>query len=105
MRQINGRFRDHVHIYPTATGTLQQRKAGQLDAVLATRSEIEPVMRGDPAFPLQDVAFERLLRAGWAVKKDNVELARRLQAALNEMAAGGELKAVFAKYDVQVVKP
>ena len=105
----NGRFRDQVHIYPTATEALQQLKGGQLDAVLATRSEIESVLRGDPAFPVQDVPFERLPRAGWAVgmvvKKDNVELARRLQAALNEMAADGELKAVFAKYGVQVVKP
>jgi len=105
----NGRFRDQVHIYPTATEALQQLKAGQLDAVLATRSEIESVLRGDPAFPVQDVPFERLPRAGWAigmaVKKDNVDLARRLQAALNEMAADGELKAVFAKYGVQVVKP
>ena len=105
----NGRFRDQVHIYPTAIEALQQLKAGQLDAVLATRSEIESVLRGDPAFPVQEVPFERLPRAGWAigmaVKKDNVELARRLQAALNEMAADGELKAVFAKYGVQVVKP
>jgi ABC-type amino acid transport substrate-binding protein len=105
----NGRFREQVHIYPTATEALQQLKAGQLDAVLATRSEIESVLRGDPAFPVQDVPFERLPRAGWAigmaVKKDNVDLARRLQAALNEMAADGELKAVFAKYGVQVVKP
>ncbi len=105
----NGRFHDQVHIYPTATEALQQLKGGQLDAVLATRSEIESVLRGDPAFPVQDVPFERLPRAGWAigmaVKKDNVDLARRLQAALNEMAADGELKAVFAKYGVQVVKP
>jgi ABC-type amino acid transport substrate-binding protein len=105
----NGRFRDQVHIYPTAIEALRQLMAGRLDAVLATRSEIESVMRGDPAFPVQDVPFERLPRAGWAigmaVKKDNTELARRLQAALNAMAADGELKAVFAKYGVQVVKP
>jgi ABC-type amino acid transport substrate-binding protein len=105
----NGRFRDQVHIYPSAIEALQQLKGGALDAVLATRSEIESVMRGDPAFPVQEAAFERLPRAGWAigmaVRKDNVELARRLQAALNEMAASGELKAIFAKYGVQVVKP
>lgn len=105
----NGRFRDQVHIYPTAIEALQQLKAGQLDAVLATRSEIESVMRGDPAFPVQEVAFDRLPRAGWAigmaVKKDNTDLARRLQAALNDMAANGELKAVFARHGVQVVKP
>ena len=36
---------------------------------------------------------------------EQVELARRLQAALSDMVASGELKAVFAKYGVQVVKP
>jgi len=104
-----GRFRDQVHIFDTAAQALERLKAGQLDAVLATRSEIESVMRDDPAFPLQDVAFERLPRAGWAigmaVRKDDVDLARRLQAALNDMRASGELQAVFAKYGVQVVKP
>lgn len=105
----NGRFREQVRIYPSATEALRQLKAGRLDAVLATRAEIESVLRGDPAFPIDDVPFERLPRAGWAigmaVRKDDVELARRLQAALNEMRASGELTALFGKYGVQVVKP
>jgi ABC-type amino acid transport substrate-binding protein len=105
----NGRFREQVHIYPSAIEALQQLKGGALDAVLATRSEIESVMHGDPGFPVEEVAFERLPRAGWvvgmAVRKDRVELARRLQAALNEMSASGELKAIFDKYGVQVLKP
>jgi ABC-type amino acid transport substrate-binding protein len=105
----NGRFRDQVHIYPTAIEALEQLKAGQLDAVLATRAQIESVMKGDPAFPLQEVPFDRLPRGGWAigmaVKKGNVGLARQLQAALNDMAASGELRTIFAKYGVQAVKP
>jgi ABC-type amino acid transport substrate-binding protein len=105
----NGRFRDQVRIYPSAIEALQHLKGGDLDAVLATRSEIESVMRGDPGFPLQEAAFERLPRTGWAigmaVRKDNLDLARRLQAAMNEMAGSGELKAIFARYGVQVVKP
>jgi ABC-type amino acid transport substrate-binding protein len=104
-----GRFREQVHIYPTATEALEQLKAGSLDAVLATRAQIESVMKGDPAFPLQEVPFDRLPRGGWAVgmavKKDNLGLARKLQAALNDMAASGELKTIFAKYGVQAVKP
>jgi ABC-type amino acid transport substrate-binding protein len=103
-----GRFRDQVHIYPTAIEALEQLKAGGLDAVLATRAQIESVMKGDPAFPLQDVPFDRLPRGGWAigmaVKKDNVGLARQLQAALNDLAASGELKTIFAKYGVQAVR-
>jgi ABC-type amino acid transport substrate-binding protein len=104
-----GRFREQVHIYPTAIEALEQLKAGSLDAVLATRAQIESVMKGDPAFPLQEVPFDRLPRGGWAigmaVKKDNVGLARQLQAALNDLAASGELKAIFAKYGVQAVRP
>jgi len=104
-----GRFRDQVHIYPTAVEALAQLKAGALDAVLATRAQIESVMKGDPAFPLRDVPFDRLPRGGWAigmaVRKDNVGLARQLQAALNDMAASGELRTLFARYGVQVVRP
>jgi ABC-type amino acid transport substrate-binding protein len=105
----NGRFRENVRIYPSAQEALAQLKAGELDAVLANRSEIEAVMRGDPAFPLNEVAFQRLPRSGWAVgmavREDDTDLARLLQAAVNEMAANGELKAIFAKHGVQVVKP
>ena len=103
------RFREQVHIYPTAIEALERLKAGDLDAVLATRAQIESVLKGDPAFPLQEVPFDRLPRGGWAigmaVKKDNVALARQLQAALNDLAASGELKTLFAKYGVQAVRP
>lgn len=104
-----GRFRDQVRIHDSAVQALARLKAGELDAVLATRSEIESVLRGDPAFALQEVPFERLPRAGWvigmAVRKEQVDLARRLQAALNDLRGSGELQAMFAKYGVQVVKP
>jgi ABC-type amino acid transport substrate-binding protein len=104
-----GRFRDRVRIFDTAAEALAKLKAGELDAVLANRSDIEAVFRGDPQFPLQDLAFQRLPRSGWAigmaVKKDETDMARRLQAALNDMAGSGELKAIFAKHGVQVVAP
>jgi L-cystine transport system substrate-binding protein len=105
----NGRFRDQVRLFRTSAEALQKLKAGELDAVLATRSEIEAELRGDPAFPVEQVSFQRLPRAGWAVgmavRKDNTELARKLQAALNELAASGELKEIFARHGVQLAKP
>jgi cystine transport system substrate-binding protein len=107
--EANGKFRDTVRIFPTAIDAAAALKNGELDAVLATRSEIESVLKGDPAFPLEEVGFQRLPRAGWAVgmavRKDDTEMATRLQAAINEMAANGELKAIFARYGVQAVKP
>ena len=39
------------------------------------------------------------------VFKDDTEVARLLQAAMNEMAENGELKAIFARHGVQVVRP
>ena len=105
----DGKFRDQVRIYPTAAEAVEALKAGKIDAVLAKRSEIEAVMKGDSAFPLQEVAFQRLPRSGWAVgmavRKDDVEIAGKLQAAIADMAANGELKAIFAKYGVRVVTP
>jgi len=105
----DGKFRDGVKIFPTATEALEQLKAGQLDAVLAQRSEIESVIKGDAGFPLHEVVFQRLPRAGWvvgmAVRKDNTDVAQRLQQAMNALADSGELKAIFARHGVQVVKP
>lgn len=105
----DGRFRDHVSTFPTASEALQQLKEGKLDAVLANRSEIEGVFKGDPDYPMEALAFPRLPGNGWvvgmAVRKDDEEVARQLQAALNDMAASGELRAIFAKHGVQVVKP
>lgn len=107
--ESNGKYRDNVRIFDTATAAVTALKAGELDAVLANRSEIESVMKGDAGFPLHDVTFQRLPRSGWAVgmavRNDDVEIALKLQAAINDMAANGELKAIFAKYGVQVVKP
>ena len=104
-----GKFTPGVKIYPTAIEALEKLKAGELDAVLANRSEIETVMRGDPAFPLHDVAFQRLPRAGWAVgmavRKEDTEMAKLLQAAMNELRESGEIKAIFARHGVQVVSP
>jgi ABC-type amino acid transport substrate-binding protein len=105
----NGRFRDQVRLFHTSAEALRELKAGGLDAVLATRSEIESVLRGDAAFPVEQVSFQRLPRAGWAVgmavRKDRTDMARRLQAALNELAASGELKDIFARHGVQLAKP
>ncbi|MFA9219519.1 MAG: substrate-binding periplasmic protein [Sphingomonadaceae bacterium] len=105
----NGRFRENIRIFDTAAEALAQLKAGQLDAVLANRSEIESALHSDTAFPLNEVAFQRLPRAGWAVgmavRKDDKDVALKLQAAINDMKASGELKAIFAKYYVNDVTP
>lgn len=102
-------LREHVQIFPTAIEALEKLKAGELDAVVATRSEIESVLRGDTNFELIDAPFERLPRKGWvnglAVTKENTELAKLLQAAVNDLFESGEMAALFAKHGVKSVKP
>lgn len=105
----DGKFRDDVKIYLTPIEALQDLKAGKLDAVLASQSEIESVFKGDAGFPVEPVSFQRLPHKGWvvgmAVKKDEAELARLLQTATDELIASGELSKIFAKYGVHVVAP
>ncbi|MDB5759467.1 MAG: amino acid transporter substrate-binding protein [Burkholderia sp.] len=105
----DGKFRDHVRIYPTAVEALQDLKAGKLAGVLAHRSEIESVVGADSRFELQQVQFQRLPPQGWvvgmAVRKDARDLAEALQQAAAELTASGEMARIFAKYGVQPVAP
>lgn len=105
----DGKFRDAVKIFPTAIEALEQLKAGQLDAVLANQSEIDSVLRADPRFDLNEVAFQRLPRQGWvvgmAVKKEEKELAKLLQDATSELVASGEMGRIFARHGVRPVAP
>lgn len=105
----DGKFRDDVKIFDTAALALEKLKAGELDAVLANQSEIEAALRNDPNFAISAPTFQRLPRQGWvvglAVKKDNLELAKALQAAANELAESGELAKIFAKHGVTLTKP
>jgi ABC-type amino acid transport substrate-binding protein len=105
----DGKFRDHVRIYPTATEALQDLKAGKLAGVLAHRSEIESVVGADSRFDQHAVQFQRLPPQGWvvgmAVRKDARDLAEALQQALAELTASGEMAQIFAKHGVQPVAP
>ncbi len=102
-------LRDNVQIFLTPAEALQKLKAGELDAVVATRSEIESVIGDDKQIEITEAPFERLPRKGWvtgmAVTKENTELANLLQAAINEMFESGEMAALFAKHGVRSVKP
>ena len=105
----NGRYRDDVKIYPNAAEALEKLKAGEIDGVLANRSEIESVLHDDPRFEMREIRFQRLPPKGWtvgmAVKKDNPELARLIQSATDELFVSGEMAQIFARHGVQVVKP
>ena len=103
----NGKFRENVKIFGSAMEALEKLKAGELDGVLATRSEIESVFRKDPNFQISEVQFSRLPPKGWvvgmAVKKEDAELAKVLQETTDEMIASGDMDKIFAKFGVDRV--
>lgn len=105
----DGKFRESVKIFPTATEALEKLKAGELDAVVANRSEIESVIGKDPHFQISEVAFQRLPSKGWvigmAVKKDDAELTKALQDATDALVSSGEMAQIFARHGVEVVAP
>ncbi len=102
-------LRDSVTIFPSAVEAVRKLKDGELDAVVASRAEIESVIQNDPRFEITDAPFQRLPRNGWvigmAVKKENVELAQLLQKAVNDLFDSGEMTALFAKHGVRSIKP
>jgi ABC-type amino acid transport substrate-binding protein len=105
----DGKFREHVRIYPTAVEALRDLKAGKLAGVLAHRSEIESVVGADTRFEMQQVQFQRLPPQGWvigmAVRKDQQELAQALQQAAAELSASGDMARIFAKHGVRPAAP
>ncbi len=104
-----GRYAKDMQLFPSGTAALEKLKAGELDAVLANRSEIESVLHDDPRFEMREVAFQRLPRKGWtvgmAVRKEDTELGAALQQATDDLFASGEMITIFRKHGVQVVRP
>ncbi len=102
-------LRDHVTIYPSGVDAVKKLVAGEVDAVVATRAEIESVIQGDPGFEITDAPFTRLPRNGWvlglSVKKENAELAQAVQKAVNDLFDSGEMAALFKKHGVRSIKP
>jgi ABC-type amino acid transport substrate-binding protein len=77
---------------------------GEVAAAGGLASELESVLRGDPRFAIAPIPSPRAPRDGWAlgmaVKRDATELAQALQRAVNDLAASGRLRRIFASRNV-----
>lgn len=76
---------------------------GEVAAAGGLASELESILRGDPRFAIANMPSPRA-GAGWAVgmavKRDATELGQALQRAVNELAASGRLRQMFARANV-----
>jgi polar amino acid transport system substrate-binding protein len=95
--QLNTRCKD-------GTEAARALLRGEVAAAGGLGSELQSVLRGDPRFAIEPLPSPRAPRDGWAVgmavKRDAVELARALQAAVNELADSGRLSGMFTRSNV-----
>ena len=82
--------------------------AGDVGAAAGHASELESVLAGDARFAIEPLPLPRM-REGWAVgcavKKESVDLAQAVQAAMNGLAGSGDLARLFQRRQVSWRKP
>lgn len=96
-----GAYRDQlITRWKNGSDAAQALRRGEVAAAAGLASELESVLRGDPLFAIQPIPSPRAPRDGWpvgmAVKRDAGELAQALQRAVDELAANGRLRQMFA---------
>lgn len=85
------------------TEAAEALKRGEVAGAAANASELEHVLSGDARFAIEPLPLPRM-RDGWAVgmavKRDATDLARALQAAVNQLAESGAIREMFARANV-----
>ncbi|MEY4754863.1 MAG: hypothetical protein RJA44_2538, partial [Pseudomonadota bacterium] len=75
-------------------------RKGEVVAACGLRSELESALHGQSRYAITPLPMPRAPRDGWAVgmavKRDATDLAKALQAGLNQLAEKGELRRIFA---------
>ena len=109
MGEENGKYRNDAKIYEQVPALVDAFKTGKLDAIVGNKSQVEAAVMGNPDFDIVDSPFTRAPRQGWvvgmSVKRENLDLARAVQQAVNELAADGQIKKIFEKHNVAPVSP
>jgi cystine transport system substrate-binding protein len=104
-----GKYVNQTRIYDSAQELMKGLRDSEVAMVMATQSQIEAGTNGDARFRVQEALYPQIPGKGWsiglAVKSENVELARGLQAAMNDLVSSGELGAICQKRGVKLVSP
>lgn len=97
--------KDVTH-YPTGSDAVTAAMAGQADAVLASRAQIEEGANrsGGKPLALRKGPLPAFTSPGWdigmAVKENSRTLGDAVEEIITAMAASGEMKALFARHGV-----
>ncbi|MBI5717699.1 MAG: transporter substrate-binding domain-containing protein [Burkholderiales bacterium] len=100
-----GRFREQLRTkWRDGTEAAAALQRGEVAAAAGHTSELEAVLGRDERFAIEVMPLPQA-RNGWAVgcavKKEAVDLAQAVQAAMNGLAAGGALREMFARGGVR----
>lgn len=109
---FNGRLRTAAVRFPTARDAVKAFAAGEVDAVMAPRGELQGLIKevGLEGLNFKEQELVGMFRTAWdlgmAVKRHNDDsLLDAVEAALQKLRKNGELKKIFAAHGVEYVSP
>jgi len=105
-----GKYRSHVIHFPDGAMAAAAMARGEVDAVLATRAQVQQGLRGyGGPVSYYDGALPGLGRTSWpvglAVRADSGDLLARLNQDLASLTADGRLAGIFQAYGVSYAAP
>ncbi|WET08708.1 MULTISPECIES: substrate-binding periplasmic protein [unclassified Pseudomonas] len=108
---FNGMLARQTHHYPGVPQAFAAMKAGEVDAVMAMRGEIDWQVHEahDPQLALAQNAYPSMGRQRWeigmAVHESNRQLAYAVEEALEGLIRDGSLQTIYSHYGLQYEVP
>lgn len=108
---FNGSIAKMLHHYPTAQAAFAAMRAGEVDATMAMRGEIEWMLSqaSDAHIKLADNAYPNMGKQVWdlgmAVHESNRQLAYALEGELEELIKSGVVEGIYASYGLRYELP
>ena len=108
---FNGMLATNTHHYPGVPQAFAAMKAGEVDAVMALRGEVDWQVHeaNDPQVALAQNAYPNMGKQRWeigmAVHESNRQLSYAVEEALESLIREGSVQAIYARYGLQYEVP
>lgn len=108
---LNGMLSAKTHHYPGVQQAFAAMQAGEVDAVMAMRGEVDWQLHeaANPQLALAENAYPNLGKQAWdigmAVHESNRQLAYAVEEALEVLIREGRMQAIYAQYGLRYQVP
>ena len=108
---FNGMLSAKTHHYPGVQQAFAAMQAGEVDAVMAMRGEVDWQLHeaANPQLALAENAYPNLGKQAWdigmAVHESNRQLAYAVEEALEVLIREGRMQAIYAQYGLRYQVP